>query len=160
MRYYKIIKDGMVVDANFVFLKWTQNGAGMRFLETCDIEEAQYIQSYDQKEIYRVRWLNPVEDGGEFPTVEATLIDEAEYNEIREQLDGGEPIPDPDPEPDPEPSPDPDPEPDPEPDPAEVMTVEVMRRKIIELEEKNLKKDEHIEFLEDCLMEMANEVYK
>jgi uncharacterized coiled-coil protein SlyX len=35
-----------------------------------------------------------------------------------------------------------------------------MRRKIIELEEKNAKKDEYIEFLEDCLMEMANEVYK
>ena len=138
----------MVVDANFVFLKWAQNGAGVPFLTTCDIEEAQYIQSYDQKEIYRVRWLNPVDDGGMFPTVEAVLIDEEEYNEIREQLDDGEPIPDPDPEP------------DPDPNPEEVMTVEIMRRKIIELEEKNAEKDEHIEFLEDCLMEMANEVYK
>ena len=148
MRYYKILNNGMVVDANFVFLKWAQNGAGVPFLTTCDIEEAQYIQSYDQKEIYRVRWLNPVDDGGMFPTVEAVLIDEEEYNEIREQLDDGEPIPDPDPEP------------DPDPNPEEVMTVEIMRRKIIELEEKNAEKDEHIEFLEDCLMEMANEVYK
>ena len=54
MRYYKILNNGMVVDANFVFLKWAQNGAGVPFLTTCDIEEAQYIQSYDQKEIYRV----------------------------------------------------------------------------------------------------------
>ena len=160
MRYYKIYKDGMVVDANFVFLKWTQNGMGLKFLETCNIEEAQYIQSSDQKEIYRVNWLNPVKDNGQFEVVEATLIDEAEYREIRQQLDESkEPIPDPIPESDSDPSLEPIPEPYPEPVDDEVMTLEIMRREILGLKEELRQKEERIGYLEEAMVDVGGILY-
>ena len=122
MRFYKILKDGKIVDANFVFLKWDQNSAGLKFLVECDIEDAHYIQTTDQKEIYRVNWLNPVEDNGEFETVEATLISEDEFREIRDQLDEGEtPI---NPEPEPEPGTEPEPSTEPSAEPSAEPTTE------------------------------------
>ncbi len=145
MNYYKILKDGMVIDVNYVFLRWQEKH---RILIGCEAADAQYIQSSDGMEVYRVRWLNPVNsDAPVFPVVEAEEISEEEYLELRKQLDEGlTPV-----EPEPEPPAEPELE---EPElPAEtVMTVGEMRREILRLREEN-------EFLSGCLLEMSEVVY-
>lgn len=40
-----------------------------------------------------------------------------------------------------------------------IMTAKEMRERIIELEEENSTKDERIEMLEECLLEMSEVVY-
>ena len=45
MTYYKIVQDGNVVDAGFVFLKWNEKHHCML---SCEVNEAQFIQSFDQ----------------------------------------------------------------------------------------------------------------
>lgn len=87
MKYYKVIANGTVIDANFVWLKWQEKN---RILIGCDAEDAQFIQSTDQAHVWRVPWLNPVPAGaGEYETVEAVEITEEEYITIRQQLDDG-----------------------------------------------------------------------
>ena len=87
MNYYKVIKNGTVVDANFVFLKWQPKN---RILIGCRAEEANFIQSSDMTEVWRVNWLVPIgEEAGVYETVEAAEITEEEYLSLRAQLDEG-----------------------------------------------------------------------
>lgn len=157
MNYYKVMSNGVVIDANFVFLKWQKKN---RVMLGCDISEANFIQSSDQNEIWRVPWLNPVdEEVGTYETVDAVEITEEEYLSIREALDEGTEVPVPEPE-----------EPDTdenegnteekETTPEEtVMSVAEMRRKIVELEEALKEQTERNDFLEGCLLEMSEIVY-
>ena len=39
MKYYKVIANGTVIDANFVWLKWQEKN---RILIGCDAEDAQF----------------------------------------------------------------------------------------------------------------------
>lgn len=146
MRFYKIIKDNTVIDANFVWLKWQTKH---RVLLACKPYEASYIQSYDGVHVWRVMWLNPPpEDAPEFPVAEAVKISKEEYLDLRSQLDSGLTPTEPEPEP-----PEEEPEVEPPEEPAEnVMTPEEMRRRIIELTERN-------QMLEECLLEMSEVVY-
>lgn len=160
MNYYKVISDGVVIDANFMFLKWQKKN---RVLLGCDISEANFIQSSDQKEVWRAEWLNPVPEGaGEYETVNAVEITEAEYTELRQQLDLGNVVEQPE-LPD-ETVPDeegPDNTGSGETDGAgeTVMTAEEMRRKIVSLEEQLAEQQAHNEFLEECLLEVSEVVY-
>ena len=155
MIYYKVIKNGAVIDANFVFLKWQEKHG---VLLCCPAEEASFIQSSDQTVVWHTNWLNPVPTGaGVFETVEAVEITEEEYTAIRQQLDDGEEIPD-----DPEPVPDepPEEEDDTDEEPQEpVMSVAEMRRRIASLEEQLQEQAERNDFLEGCLLEMSEIVY-
>lgn len=148
MNYYKIIKDGIVIDVNHVFLRWQEKH---RILIGCDASDAQFIQSSDGEEIYRARWLNPYPtEAGEYETVEAVEISEDEYIDLRQMLDLGER-----PEmPEPEESNSKDDSDDRTENniPEEVMDVAAMRRAIIELRDQN-------SFLEECLLEMSQVVY-
>ena len=146
MKYYKVIANGTVIDANRVWLKWQGKH---RILIGCEPHEANYIQSYDQEKVWRVQWLNPVPaDAPVFETVDAVEISEEEYLDLRSQLDSGLTPVEPEPEPEPE-YPDPV---EPEPEPEVVMTPEEMRRRIVEL-------TEHNQMLEECLLEMSEVVY-
>lgn len=161
MNYYKIIENGTVIDANFVFLKWQRKN---NILIGCDASEANFIQSSDQEKVWKVDWLVPAEaDAGEYPPITAVEITKEEYDELRAQLDIGETPAEPEPE---------EPEDTTEPDdtgdvPAEsVMSVEEMRRKIVALEtaleEQKIINGEQMErndFLEGCLLEMSEIVY-
>ena len=87
MKYYKVISNDTVIDANFVWLRWQEKN---RIIIGCEAEDAQFIQSSDQKHIWHVVWLNPVPVGaGQYETVEAVEITEEEYIDIRKQLDAG-----------------------------------------------------------------------
>lgn len=155
MNYYKVISNGIVIDANFVFLKWQKKN---RILLGCDISEANFIQSSDQSKVWRVDWLNPVdEEAGTYETVEAIEIAEDEYLSIRAALDEGTEVIEPEPAPvEPEPG-----TVDEEPtEPEEtVMSVAEMRRKIVELEDALQEQTERNDFLEGCLLEMSEIVY-
>jgi len=134
MKYYKVIRDGVVIDAGEIFLRWqTQN----RILVSCPPELAQFIQSHDGSTVWHVQWLNPAPaEAGEFETIEAALIDRQEFLDLRALLDEGETPVEPDPViPEPDPEPDPDPE---QPEPEKPMTVAEMREKILQLEEELL----------------------
>jgi hypothetical protein len=146
MKYYKVIANGTVIDANYIWLRWQRKH---NILIGCEPHEANYIQSYDQAQVWRVQWLNPVPaDAPIFETIDAVEISEEEYLDLRSQLDSGLTPVEPEPEPEPE-YPDPV---EPEPEPEVVMTPEEMRRRIVEL-------TEHNQMLEECLLEMSEVVY-
>ena len=130
MSYFKVIRDGNVIDAGEIFLKWQ---AKNRILVSCQPEEAQFVTSHDGETIWRVSWLNPApEEAGSYETIEAAMIDRQEYLDLRAVLDDGEVVPEPEPV-IPEPEPDPEPE---QPEEEKPMTVAQMRAKIIQLEEE------------------------
>ena len=147
MTYYKIVRNGIVTDAGFVFLAWNEKHHRMM---ACDIEEAQYIQSFNQENVYHAAWLKPAPpEAGIHETVEAVAINATEFDEIRALLDSGEPVPN-----EPEPPEEPEEQPQ-EPNPVEPerpMTVGEMRQLIIEQQER-------IDLLEGCLLEMSEIVY-
>lgn len=160
MNYYKVIANGNVIDANFVFLKWQEKH---NILVGCDAEEANFIQSSDQEKVWRAEWLNPVPAGaGNYETVNAVEITEEEYLELRQQLDLGKVVEEPE-------NPD---ETDSENESSEnagdnapeesgetVMTAEEMRRKLVSLEAQLAEQQEKNNFLEECLLEMSEVVY-
>lgn len=153
MKYYKVISNGVVIDANYVWLKWQTKH---RILLGCEPHEANYIQSSDQAHVWRVRWLNPVPaDAPTFETVEAVEISEEEYIEIRKQLDDGFEIVVPEEIPEEE-----IPEDTTTETPSvEVMTPEEMRRKIVYLETALAEQAKTNDILTECLLEMSTVIY-
>lgn len=161
MNYYKVIANGNVIDANFVFLKWQEKH---NILVGCDASEAHFIQSSDQQQVWRAAWLNPVPKGaGEYETVNAVEITEEEYIELKEQLDLGNVVEEPEKPEESSPSEGSSGEPDEsgnEETSETVMTAEEMRRKIVLLETQLAEQKEHNEFLEECLLEISEVVYE
>ena len=87
MTYYKIIKDGVVIDANFKFFRHQRKHLN---IIRCEERVAELVQSSDEKTFYRAEWLRPLPDRVcHHPVVEVVVIDEAEYNELKEQLQLG-----------------------------------------------------------------------
>lgn len=147
MNYYKVIKNGIVIDANCVFLRWQDKH---RTMVVCRPENGQFIQSSDQQVIWRVDWLNPIQNelSGKYDTVDAVEITAEEYAELRQRLDSGMNVN--------------------APDTLEettdtqagentienetIMTPEQMRRKLIEMQQQN-------EILLGCVLELSEIVY-
>lgn len=149
MTYYKIIKDGIVIDANYVFLRWQ---AKHRTMLACKPEHGQFIQSTDQQEIWTVDWLNPIPDelAGAYDVIEAVEITADEYAALRKQLDNGLTVELPEESVDQQ---DIQPAEDVGNDHTEtVMTPEQMRRTMIELQQQN-------EMLLGCVLELSEIVY-
>lgn len=153
MNYYKVVANGNVIDANFIFLKWQEKHG---ILIGCDAAEAQFIQSSDQAKVWRTPWLHPApEAAGTYETVEAIEITEEEYSAIREQLDDGQTVTEPEPEEPEEPQGD-----DTGGGSGEtVMSTAEMRRIITEQANTLQEQAERLEFLEGCLLEMSEVVY-
>ena len=114
----------------------------------CEEELAQGILSLNQSEIYHLAGRSSMPGDH----LEAEIITEAEYEYLIEELD----IPDEE-----EVEPDPD-----EGSGSDIMTAQQMRERIIELEEKNalleaenVEKDRRLELVENCLLEMSEDVY-
>lgn len=149
MTYFKIAKDGTVIDANINFLKWNSKH---RCMFVCDVSEAEFAQSYDQTTIYHDNWLKPVPSAvTQYEVATVAVISATEYDEIRAMLDDGETIPDVPDEPPVEPD---DGQQDDDSDDGEdrPMTVAEMRQIITEQQEQ-------IAMLTDCILEMSEVVY-
>jgi hypothetical protein len=83
MTYYKIIKDGMVVDVNNKFFRYQKKY--MNIIQ-CDPKYAELIQSSDGKTFYGTGWLRPLPQGVSHSFIDAVLISEEEYLQLKEQL--------------------------------------------------------------------------
>lgn len=93
MTYYKIIKDGQAVDAAFTFLRWDER---LGRLIGCEARDAQYVQSMDGETVYRVGWLNPLQNGAPaYETCECVLINAQEYDDLKAVLEDGETVQEP-----------------------------------------------------------------
>lgn len=155
MNFYKIIIAGKIVDANCIYLKWQQKH---HILIGCEASEAQFIQSSDQSEVWRAKWLNPAPpEAGEYDTVEAVEITEEEYIALRKKLGDGETVVEPDVQ---QEAPTAE-EPEGEEIPVEsVMSAAEMRRIIAAQAGLLAKQQDRLNFLEDCILEMSEELYK
>lgn len=129
MIYYKIYKNGVVVDVNNKFFLRQPKG---RIIQVSSPKHANLISNSDKTEYYTVGWLNFLENPGNIQRAEATMITEEEYNSLCEQLQTGkiieeveEPITELPPQVEVIES---------EPEAEPVMTVSEMRNKINELE--------------------------
>ena len=90
MNYYKIYKNGIVVDVNHLFFRM-QSKTGR--IVKCEPKYAQLIKASIGDEYYTTEWLLPLEK--EQPgviSVHAVEIDESEYKNLKEQLQTGEQI--------------------------------------------------------------------
>ena len=128
MIYYKIYKNGIVVDVNNKFFLRQPKG---RIIQVDSPKYANLISNSDKTEYYTVGWLNFLENPGSIQSAEATMITEEEYNSLYEQLQMGKTIEEVE-EPIIELPPQEVVEDEPEAEP--VMTVSEMRNKINELE--------------------------
>lgn len=153
MSYYKIIRDGCVVDANNVFLKWQEKH---KTLMVCQPEDGQFIQSGDQSEVYRVSWLNPAPEsvGSQYDYIDAKEIDQEEYERLREILDEGEQPMESEPE---QPPVVEDEQEQIADDP--VMGIDEMRRALVEVRQQNKELLEQNEMLTGCLLEISEIIY-
>ena len=145
----KILRDSTVIGAEaHVFPVYVHHPYYSNIPLRCEEELAQGILSLDQSEIYHLVGRSSMP--GDY--LEAEVITEAEYEYLVEELD----IPDEE-----EVEPDPD-----EGSGSDIMTAQQMRERIIELEQKNalleaenVEKDRRLELVENCLLEMSEDVY-
>ncbi len=160
--YYKVIQDGVIVDAwdspQFVKYKIRHNA----FVSSTP-EEADGVVLPSGSDIWILDTSKYQIEGKE--VAKLVEIPEDEYNTLLEELEetgGGikEPDPEPDPEPEPQPEPEPDPEPDPQPEPEAIMSRAEMVKAIRELQAENAEMKEQYAMLEGGLMEMSEMVYE
>ena len=84
MRYYKIIKDNVVIDVNYSFFRLLPKS---KKIIACEFRDAELIQSSDQEKFYTVNWLRPLpENPFTFEQADAAQITEEEYNTLYEKL--------------------------------------------------------------------------
>lgn len=149
MKYYKIKQGNSIIDAlsdpEFVVY---QSGNDMVIIG--EQYDAFGVLSYDGSVIYAVQGMKPAPtgEGRDYAVVQMEPIGADEYEQIREELDDGTTPSEPDEDPD-----------DP-PEGESSMSLPEMRLAILALQEENTKLAEQNIFLQDCLMEMADEVYK
>ena len=90
MTFFKIIQNEQIVNVGCVFLKWNPVKRKM-YISTVD--DAQFVQTYDEKKIYKATWLNPApEEAGNYEFAKVDIIDEAEFDELKELISEGETI--------------------------------------------------------------------
>lgn len=79
--FYKVIKDGKVIDVldDLVYLKYQKKHGRMIF---CDEEEAQAIFSSDREHIWHTEGLYNIPISG-YDTVHLEEIDEYEYRQLK-----------------------------------------------------------------------------
>ena len=86
--YYKIIYNNKIIDANSVFFRWDDK---YRIMMRSDYEQAQYVQASDGNTFYTVKYLNAIPDGApQFPIVEIEIIDYKEFAELKQLLEAQE----------------------------------------------------------------------
>lgn len=128
MTYYKILKNGMIVDVNHLFFRVQEKH---KRIVACDSKYAELIGSSDGNEFYTAYGLRqPKYTPSGVEQVEMHFISEEEYNDLKAQLEDVKEIEPPVVEIEPVSISEPAVEKDPDP----IMTVAEMRTKIAKLE--------------------------
>lgn len=90
MTYCKMIDDNKVISVGHVFLKWNSE---YQQLFICNVDEGQFVQSFDEAHIYHDRWLKKAPaEAGEHEEVKIVVITEQEYLDLIELLKEDEEI--------------------------------------------------------------------
>lgn len=90
MTFFKILQENKVVNVGCVFLKWN---SARKKMYICDVDEGQFVQTYDETKIYRDSWMKPApEDAGERESAKVVVISKEEFDELLELLSDGEEI--------------------------------------------------------------------
>lgn len=88
MNYFKIIQKKKVVNIGCTFLKWERDR-----LFVCSEDDGQFIQSLDEKSVYRDSWMKEyLEEFTGFENAKVVRIDETEFNDLKAMLDDGEEV--------------------------------------------------------------------
>lgn len=149
MKYYKIKQNRTIIDAlaDPLFIVY-QEGNDMVLVGS--EHNAFGVLSYDSSVIYAVEGMKPAPtgEGHNYAVVQMEPIGAEEYEQLRDELDAGTEPPD---------------EPEQEDQGGQeesAMSLQEIRLAITALQEENARLVEQNVFLQDCLMEMADEVYK
>lgn len=149
MKYYKIKQNRTIIDAlaDPLFIVY-QEGNDMVLVGS--EHNAFGVLSYDSSVIYAVEGMKPAPtgEGHNYAVVQMEPIGAEEYEQLRDELDAGTDPPD---------------EPEQEDHGGQeesAMSLQEIRLAITALQEENARLVEQNVFLQDCLMEMADEVYK
>lgn len=87
--FYKIIKNNKVIDVNYKLFAWDNKKKIM--LMTNSLDNAQYIQSSNRSCFYLTRQLNGApSEAPRLEVVDIEFIDAEEYSSLKEVLDSGE----------------------------------------------------------------------
>lgn len=90
MTFYKIVENNNIISVGCVFLKW--NIKRHKF-NICDVDEGQFVQTYDEKAIYRADWMKPApNEASGFNVAKVIIINQTEYEDLKAMLDEGESI--------------------------------------------------------------------
>lgn len=79
MTYFKIIRDGAVIDAGCAFLKLNTKH---QILMLCEPKDAQFVQSFDEQRIYHDHWLRSAPNGIAFESADIQVIEAEEYSQL------------------------------------------------------------------------------
>jgi hypothetical protein len=83
MTYYKIIKDGLIIDVNYKFFRYQQKH--MNIIRS-DEKYAELVQTSDGSTFYRAEWLRPLPKNVHHDVAEVVIINEQEYVDLKQQL--------------------------------------------------------------------------
>ena len=149
--YYKIIKDNTIIDIGNTFLVWLKKINGML---ACESDKAFYLSTANGK-IYETTWLQiPPEGAPRFTSIEAIRIEKEEYEELKEKLLSTESIPVPNIQ---EIIVEVAPEIKIEPQLLDNSTATQLLQELVK-QYAELKKQNQL--LEECILEMSQELYK
>lgn len=147
MVYLKLQRDKTVVGATAIedphYLKFQERN---QMIVICPEKEATGILANDVNTMYHLAGRDELK-GVEEPLLDAYFIDKYEYELIIENLDDDDIINPPEPSKD-------------EQEDETYMTPEQMRARIVDLERASSEKDNRIEMLEECILEMSEYVYQ
>lgn len=147
MTYYKIISQNTVIGVGVGFLEWSPK---MKRFYYTEIDSGQCVQDSITLKRYTAEWLKPLPAGApEIEEAKVIIIDQIEYDELKEQLQEKEevlyhpPVIE---------------EPKNKAQPPEDVVIEKPLT-IQQMREKLKKQDETINMLVDCLLEVSEVVY-
>lgn len=148
--FYKIIKNNTVIDIGSRFLYWQ---ARNKILLGCEVETANYLLT-DLEKIYETYWLQtPPEDALRYENVFAVEINEEDYNVLQKLLLQEETIPVFEPIIETQESP-------PEEEAQRPMTMANASTLLLELMDKYNELLTRNALLEECVLELSQELYK
>ena len=149
--YFKIIKNNTIIDVGDTFLFWLKKVNG---LLVCQSNQAFYL-STARGEIYETAWLRtPPMGAPRFTSIEAVIIEKEEYEELKEKLLSTESIPVPNIQ---EIIVEVAPEIKVEPQLLDSSTATQLLQELVK-QYAELKKQNQL--LEECVLEMSQELYK
>ena len=91
MAYFKMSKNNKVVSVGSVYLRWD---IGRNRLFICEADDAQFVQAFDESNIYHDTWMKSIPKKAKvsYEIAKVIEISESEYEDLKAILSEGEVI--------------------------------------------------------------------